>query len=104
MKLSRFIPYKWRYKWREYRRDRNDLRIKHTLYSILQERNILHAVGITRIQVKTRKYIIYVKITLTRPGLFIGRQGIIIDDIKAQLMKDCEKTVQIELEGFDPFN
>ena len=56
--------------------------------------------GITSIKIKENKNKVILKITLSRPGLFIGKKGNLINQLIEYLSKSIDKKVEIELIEF----
>jgi ribosomal protein S3 len=85
-----------------YKKDVNIVHVKRRLQQYFINQNIpASAFEIHYIEVKTKKSEIIVTITLGRPGLFIGKQGRTLDEIRKYLSDTLEKPVKIQLMEYD---
>lgn len=60
--------------------------------------------GLHEVIAVDKKDHVEVFVKMSRPGVFIGRKGVVIEAFKVYLEGICEKKVEINIKDFDPLH
>lgn len=89
--LERDVKYAFRHFFNEFKTDFNNLPSTFEM-------------GLHEVIAVDKKDHVEVIVKMSRPGIFIGRKGVVIEAFKVYLERVCEKKVEIIIKDFDPLH